>query len=97
MSEWQPIETAPKDGTQVLVADAGVWMACARHWPCNSYWTEDVASALRLNEPTHWMPLPDHPVGPSGRSGDSPQEKTQHPGASSQPAESAGNRTGGGE
>lgn len=58
MSEWKPIETAPKNGTRVLIADLDVWMAVARFWPCNMYWSEDAASGLRLNEPTHWMALP---------------------------------------
>jgi len=61
MSEWQPIETAPRDGTRVLIADEDVWMAVARFWPCNMAWTEDAASGLKLNEPTHWMPLPEPP------------------------------------
>lgn len=61
-ADWQPIETAPKDGTRVLVADENVWMAVARNWPCNGYWIEDAASGMRLNPPTHWMPLPSPPV-----------------------------------
>jgi hypothetical protein len=64
MSEWQPIETAPRDGTRVIVADTDVWMTCARFWPCNMHWIEDAASGLRLNEPTHWMPAPPPPRSP---------------------------------
>lgn len=59
--EWQPIKTAPRDGTRVLIADTDVWMAVARNWPCNGYWIEDAASGLRLNPPTHWIPLPAPP------------------------------------
>jgi hypothetical protein len=58
---WQPIETAPKDGTRVLIADSNVWMAVATFWPCNMYWTDDTISGLKLNSPTHWMPLPEPP------------------------------------
>lgn len=61
---WQPIETAPKDGTRVLLADVsngeiiaaymGAWMeetfSCLSGQPCA--WTP---------EPTHWMPLPARP------------------------------------
>jgi hypothetical protein len=61
MSDWQPIETAPKDGTRVLIAHTNVWMAVAWFWPCNMHWTEDTASGMKLNDPTHWMPLPDPP------------------------------------
>lgn len=59
-TEWRPIETAPMDGTRVLVADEDVgWMAVARNWPCNGgAWIEDAASGMKLNPPSHWMPLP---------------------------------------
>lgn len=60
--QWQPIETAPKDGTKVLIYHIrDKWMICAGHWPCNSYWSESYASNIKLNNPTHWMPLPEPP------------------------------------
>ena len=69
MSEWQPIETAPKDGTRVLIAwnngcDKGVVSA---YWEPGYFgnigWTE---FQLRSDywgpdTPTHWMPLPKPP------------------------------------
>lgn len=66
-SGWQPIETAPKDGTMVLIADARDGYVCeARHldegrgwWARNNdptdYWGEEIF-------PTHWMPLPQPPA-----------------------------------
>lgn len=66
MSEWQLIETAPKDGTMVLL-----W------WP---FWRKDRAVVGKFgfegirqwfasealegdgDPPTHWMPLPDPPA-----------------------------------
>lgn len=70
---WEPIETAPKDGTRILVFDHGVWPA---HWTeeCEKgngesgpgwqiYECEmDAWYALAADTPTHWMPLPSPPT-----------------------------------
>lgn len=61
MNEWQPIASAPRDGTRVLIADMDAWMAVARFWPGNMRWIEDAASGMTLNDPSHWMPLPPPP------------------------------------
>lgn len=70
MSEWQPIETAPRDGTRLLVysthAEAKGFVSIAvdfwsmpRHKRGYSGWGQFNAN----NWPaTHWMPLPDPPV-----------------------------------
>ena len=61
MSEWQPIETAPKDCTEVLlfVTDLG---------PRPAYWDDDEwlspvdgTSTYANDEITHWMPYPEPP------------------------------------
>jgi hypothetical protein len=63
MSEWQPIETAPKDGRMILVwRDSGVhlmrWKAIGEH----GFWDEWHVKLKHLSShPTHWMPLPDPP------------------------------------
>jgi hypothetical protein len=60
---WQPIETAPKDGTWVLVYENG-WepdhgdIDIAHFRDSKSWMTyED----LRMDLPSHWMPLPESP------------------------------------
>jgi hypothetical protein len=61
MTEWQPIETAPKDGTHILVQTPfGMTTAYSTGY---FIWT-GVFSADYDNpgiEPTHWMPLPEPP------------------------------------
>jgi len=67
---WQPIETAPKDGSVLLVNDTtdggDLWVAAkwlsAEDW---SGWIYDNELVLDSNpkgpEPTHWFPLPPLP------------------------------------
>ena len=57
MSDWQKIETAPKDGTEVLACE-GSWVFIVG---CDRYgWVDNAAGEER--SPTHWMPLPEPPV-----------------------------------
>lgn len=64
MSGWKPIESAPKDGTQILLYapawrapntgwtfGSDDWQACPYHHAGDPRW-----------KPTHWMPLPDPPT-----------------------------------
>jgi hypothetical protein len=71
MSEWQPIEKAPKDGTVILlyrdhapwdVRGYGHWEDCGGGicgWVTNGFF--DPPGNLGLAAPTHWMPLPEPP------------------------------------
>ena len=61
--EWHPIETAPKDGTEILAFD-GVcienikWMNGIGNWVTS--WNHDVDYTIN-GDPTHWMHLPEPP------------------------------------
>jgi hypothetical protein len=66
MSEWQPIETAPKDGTRILAWFSGEepepivvkWRVGFDRFP----WVEsDESGAYGAHVVTHWMPLPESP------------------------------------
>lgn len=74
--DWQPIETAPKDGTYILVwSEREGWrgnprMVCATWEPSGTgAWAIYGAGPTRHSEqwldrgiiPTHWMPLPEPP------------------------------------
>ena len=63
---WYSVETAPKDGTRVLVFDRS-WCGGAAKFTV-SYWqpykvnSEPRGSWAGVTEATHWMPLPAAPV-----------------------------------
>lgn len=73
MSKWRPIETAPKDGTSILIF--GKWDGEISDW--RKVWPQSGVAAWQDNEwsavltdiygvwcalPTHWMPLPKPPT-----------------------------------
>jgi hypothetical protein len=71
--EWQPIETAPRDGTYILLAgDSGytttplrvaVGRWDAEYRPRNPWVTYDGSAFTDSGEPaTYWMPLPPSPA-----------------------------------
>lgn len=75
--EWRPIETAPKDGTDILLF--GGRMIAVGYWteecemggvdsPREPGWQiykvdEDPYYSRDFNEATHWQPLPPPPAG----------------------------------
>lgn len=76
MSEWQPIETAPKDGTEIIVWDGG--RADMVRWQDYEFQNSGASWCMArgdtahegyvgyygvhmVENPTHWMPLPDAP------------------------------------
>lgn len=72
MASWQPIETAPRGGDNILVYDR-------KFGRCVAYWTawhdringrdregwRTVRDWERLDEVTSWMPLPEPPTRPN--------------------------------
>lgn len=62
ISGWKPIDTAPKDGSRIILTD-GVSVDAAE-WDFIEEWVKNVESSTGFNyyskfyAPTHWMPLP---------------------------------------
>ena len=65
MIDWQPIETAPRDGKRILVIDADGLVDVAQ-WGIGAWfqpegiWTGG-GGDYGIYSATHWMPLPDPP------------------------------------
>ena len=60
--QWQPIETAPKDGGYIILAWPSESMIAK--WLDNATWQGWSVPSLILKpagNPTHWMPLPEPP------------------------------------
>lgn len=76
---WLPIESAPKDGTHILVMYMHIDTQCVFNafWINQEDWMQDdqegwwsyqhsEVSRIKLEDfmtPTHWMPLPSPPEG----------------------------------
>lgn len=67
MTEWQPIETAPRDGTGFLYFQR---LPFGQHWVGSAIFYDDKFVHVQWSgqedewvtlAPTHWMPLPDPP------------------------------------
>ena len=68
--QWQPIETAPKDGRPVIVRlDEGEIIVArfSRDKIGTGWWDEHANSCQSWADAnaTHWMPLPDPPTPPT--------------------------------
>jgi len=72
-SEWQPIKTAPMNGTEILIADRervvkAEWAEISRGtWAWIVGYLQDFDGSPKTPlyieiEPTHWMPLPEPPL-----------------------------------
>lgn len=69
VSEWQPIETAPKDGTCILIytqySDTGEFYVAGYDSVFSAPWRLINDFGFNEHVPTHWMPLPAAPKGGS--------------------------------
>lgn len=82
-SAWRPIETAPKDGTRMLLVKAGYRATCGNFNKIHQMWAtnyaedyEDSEEFVRLIQdasyrPTHWQPLPASPAKAAQGDGES--------------------------
>lgn len=72
MSGWQPIETAPKDGTQVVGCDTTFahvtrfevmyeYVSRGPNIRHDGWFYKPVIGGPFMWKPTHWMPLPEPP------------------------------------
>ena len=74
-TDWQSIETAPKDGTEVLIAcpeASNIFIGAFRTWYSDTlrgdvtgWWSNGAKNSYQpeqlLLKPTYWMPLPELP------------------------------------
>lgn len=71
--QWQGIESAPRDGTRMILAkfvghpahETALWWAVAGHWSDKWQNWNDGVEPCGLAGPTHWMPIPTPPAGGS--------------------------------
>ena len=62
--EWQPIETAPKDGARILATSLGC-VVHIHYWNSTANdWMIDFADGVGW-QPTKWMPIPSPNVDPT--------------------------------
>ena len=69
MTAWSTIETAPRDGTAVLLYYTSDGIVYGTYDPATAdWWSINVSNdefisryAESCEEPTHWMPLPNPP------------------------------------
>jgi len=60
---WKPISSAPRDGTDILIYDAGTGSyEVSSYWTDTPrYWDGNWGDGEYEHTPTHWMPLPEPP------------------------------------
>ena len=66
MTDWLPIDTAPRDGTEILASDydAIEIVSWDEQWDEQDAWWGWFTRDGQIMFPSWWQPLPDHPPLP---------------------------------
>jgi len=65
--KWKSIDTAPKDGTRILLWLEPHKMAEILRWNAlGQFWVTDADRPVNVATPTHWMALPQPPADNEG-------------------------------
>lgn len=57
---WRPIDSAPKDGSEILIYDGFEPFAGSGYWNAeDAEWIGCSRRSALWKQPTHWMPLPE--------------------------------------
>ena len=66
--DWRPIDTAPKDGTEIIVyvpdfheVSAAWYSQQTGLWPYGPYAYSEDGEPVNVGLPSHWMPFPAPP------------------------------------
>jgi len=59
VEDWQPIETAPMDGTRIMVGYRNGWVGFGWWEAQENRWVLDRSGIAAA--PTHWKPQPEPP------------------------------------
>lgn len=62
-TQWKPIETAPKNGGNIILAIPFLdgYTYYIGHFSCDTWSDGDIDLVEVVGQPTHWMRLPDAP------------------------------------
>jgi hypothetical protein len=59
--KWQPIETAPRDGTRFIAHIANGMITVGFYIQSRHFAADSLGGGQGDTRPTHWMPLPEPP------------------------------------
>lgn len=62
MNEWQTIESAPKDGSYVIVSGIDWEGSSSACWFGGEWLSKPPLGASFIKQPTHWRPFPPRPT-----------------------------------